>query len=56
VDPVTKTHCVSDCVALLELYRSDEPIQSVWSYVKRRGKTIAEKLQIQKGADLETLQ
>ena len=26
VDPVTKTHCVSDCVALLELYRSEGPI------------------------------
>lgn len=55
IDPATKTHCVSDCCALLELYRSSDPLQSAWGYVKSRGKDIAKKLDIQQGASVEVL-
>lgn len=49
INPLTKTHCVSDCLAILELYRSDKALVAVKSYIKKRGNEIADKYDIKDG-------
>jgi len=55
VNPNTKTHCVADCIAILKAYRSAMVLVSLWGYVKRCGKELAEKHNIGSGATTEQL-
>jgi hypothetical protein len=37
INPMTKKHCVADCLAVLQVYRSDMQLVSLWGYVKKTG-------------------
>jgi hypothetical protein len=53
LNPNTKKHCVADCLAALELYRSDKHLVSAWGYIKKSGDRIAVENNICDGATNE---
>ena len=55
INPSTKHHCVADCLAILQTYRSDMYLTSLWGYVKKVGNSLAKKHDISKGCDVEKL-
>jgi hypothetical protein len=52
---MTKKHCVADCLAVLQVYRSDMQLVSLWGYVKKTGVFLAGKHAIKEGATMEQL-
>lgn len=56
INPLTKTHCVSDCLAILELYRGEQALVAVKSHIKNRGNQIAEKYDMREGCPESLLQ
>lgn len=56
INPTTKTHCVSDCLAILELYRSNKNLIAMKRCIKQRGDEIADKYAIREGCPSLKLQ
>ena len=54
-NPQTKTHCVSNCLAVYKLWESTEDFHSAWGYIKQCGDYLARKYNITEGATMEEL-
>jgi hypothetical protein len=54
-DPKTTSHCVSECLALYQLWASTCQFNSAFGYIRSQGKYLAEKYGIKEGATIAQL-